>query len=121
MKRSVVLLVCISLLLGCGDDNSPTGSGSLVVTVSGGTTPTYSWPGGGAAIVSVVRTSQPAIQSWGLISITFAITSPVTHGTVPSGQSIIETSDAEKVLTPGVEYIVTVDRESGPASAVFIP
>ena len=122
MKALYILfcIPCFCLLISCGS-KSPISSNSLTVSVSSGTTPTYSWTGGGAAIVSVIRTSQPAVQSWGLVSVTFAITSPVTHGTVPNIQAVVESSESEKVLTPGVEYLVTVDREIGPASAVFIP
>ncbi|MBZ0267308.1 hypothetical protein K8I85_04085 [bacterium] len=109
------------LLAGCGDDGddgmtgttgNTGGTGNIAVTVGGGTTPTYSWAGGGVFSVTVVRTADPVTPVWGIVTPgADNITSPATHGTVPAGA--VTTAMTENALTAGVEYRVTVSRING--------
>lgn len=97
---------------GCSSDStSPEGQGGSAfdVTVSGGVTPTYGWPGGTAHSVSVVRVSAPGTIVWGVAHLQQALPSPVTHGTVPTGA--LPTMTSESRLTAGVRYRVSVTRQ----------
>jgi len=102
-------------MAACTDDLSgPEDSGGdFSIDVGSGTTPLYSWSAGGAFSIDVVRTSNQAQVVW---RITDAIeprniASPVRHGTVPSGA--VESSALERVLTPGVQYRVTIKLDNG--------
>gem|GEM_PF-1424424 len=91
-----------------GGNEGGEGSGNqFTVTVSSGVNPTYSWNGGSAFSVSVVRTSAQTTIVWNVTDpLNNNIESPVTHGTVPAGA--LETFSVEKTLTAGVEYRVSV-------------
>jgi hypothetical protein len=107
------------MLISCGDDStSPDGGGgggglTLAVSVSSGTKPTYTWPGGGAAhSVSVMRVSAPTTIVWGIAApMSQAITSPVVHGTIPAGA--LPSANTEPTLTAGVAYRVSVTLGTG--------
>lgn len=114
------LLMLVLLFAGCSnDDSNPTnpgtGSNAIAITVGTGTSPQYSWSGGNVYSISIVRTSNPNTIVWGLASPgQNAIASPVKHGTGASMTSmIIETGTAERVLTAGVQYRVSVTRLDG--------
>jgi hypothetical protein len=96
---------------------------SFTVTVGQGTTPQYSWNAGGAFIVYVERVSNPNVHVWEVMcsgTTTYCIPSPLTHGTVPTGTTLM--SNTEPVLTPGVQYLVGVYRMSaGTGFATFTP
>lgn len=133
MKRFRTLIVASALAfmvaLGCEDGNPLGGGGGggsdFGVTVSTGTTPSYTWSVGDAFSLSVVRTADPATPVWGISSPgQELISSPVTHGTVPAPGvgSIFETAVAEQTLAAGVEYRVSITRLNGQTGFVeFIP
>ena len=95
--------------LGTGGDNA---GGDFDVSVSSGTTPEYSWPGGPAVSVTVVRASNQTQFVWAVSSPTLRnISSPLQHGDVPQGA--IELSDLETTLTAGVRYRVAISLADG--------
>lgn len=117
---ALMVLSAAAVLYSCEDN--PLGSGgsgsAFTITVGTGTTPTYTWSAGNAFSVTVVRTTAPGTNVWGISSPGQAlIASPVTHGTVPSAGSgtvgIIETAATEQTLTAGVAYRVTITRLNG--------
>jgi hypothetical protein len=95
------------------DDDNNQDDNAFVVSASAGTTPTYTWEGGDAHSVSVVRADNPANIVWAVafLGITDGIESGVVHGEVPAGS--VEGIRNEAVLTPGVEYRVSVARDNG--------
>ena len=131
-----LLTICVALLLAialaaCGSTNTgllppdwnnlPDNGGNnngggnnsgneIAITVSNlGPTPTFTWSGGGGQSLAVVRTSSPGVPVWVIATPgRDGVTSPVAHGTVPSGA--VEGMATERSLTPGVEYRVTVAR-----------
>jgi hypothetical protein len=113
MRRPCTLIVAALAitLASCTDDllTGPGNSGGdFSITVGGGTTPQYSWSAGPAFSIDVVRTSNQTQVVWRITDPTDPrnISSPVRHGTVPAGA--IESSASERVLTPGVQYRVTI-------------
>lgn len=122
LKKATVLagLLAIGLtLVGCDDsDDGGTlgggsgGSPSITISVSGGTTPQYTWSDGDVFSLSVVRTSDPTTIVWGLATPgSDGVVSGATHGTTPTG--VVPTvlpGDEEPTLTPGVEYRVSASR-----------
>jgi hypothetical protein len=112
MRRTgkLVALVATITVFGCTDlplDTDGGSGGDFDISVGSGTQPSYSWPGGPATGVEVVRTSNQTLIVWGVNSPSAQnIASPVRHGTVPSGA--FELSTRERTLAPGVEYRVVV-------------
>jgi hypothetical protein len=108
--RTLVALAATFATLSCTDLPLDAGGGSggdFDITVGSGTQPVYSWPGGPATGVEVVRTSNQTVIVWGLSSPSAQnISSGVRHGNVPSGS--IELSARERTLAAGVEYRVVV-------------
>ncbi len=101
---------------GIDVSNINIGSNSgISITVGSGLTPTYSWTGGDAMSVSVMRTSDPATLVWGITTpANDGISSPAIHGQVPAAAA--QTATTEVVLTDGVEYRVSVVRITGGGS-----
>ena len=98
MPRSVRRLVMLGLvalaLIACQDSGVSTGgliggkrpANSFIVVVGPGAEPRFSWTGGQAYSVSVVRTSDPTTVIWGIATPDRdGISSGVTHGTVQQG------------------------------------
>jgi hypothetical protein len=111
MKRVLSTVLLAFAVAACGDDGTgPDGSGGseFDITISSGTKPTYTWPGGNAFSVSVVRVSAPGTIVWGMANPAMTITSPVTHGTVSGGGLV--TASTEPTLTAGVNYRVSITR-----------
>lgn len=108
--RMVLALGAAFAALSCTDLPLDTGGGAggdFDIGVGSGTQPVYSWPGGGAFEVTVVRTSNQTVAVWSIVSPSAQnIASGVRHGTVPGGS--IELSTRERTLSPGVEYRVIV-------------
>jgi hypothetical protein len=104
------------MLTSCSEETSDPvspggGSSASTITIGSGTKPVYTWTGGNVFSISIVRTAAPTIIVWGLSSPgQNGIASPVTHGSGASGTTIIETATAEKTLTAGVPYRVTITR-----------
>ena|SRR5688572_27784831 len=111
MKRFLSLALLALTVAACGDDGTgPDGEGGseFDITISGGTKPTYTWPGGPAFSVSVVRVSAPGTIVWGMATPAMTIPSPVTHGNVSGGGLV--TASTETTLTAGVNYRVAITR-----------
>ena len=111
MKRLLSLAVLTLTVAACGDspsDTNNTGS-QFDITIGSGTKPTYTWSGGTAQSVSVVRVSAPGTIVWGVASTSMTIPSPVTHGTTPGGGALV-TASTEATLTAGVAYRVSIAR-----------
>lgn len=112
-RRAARLGLALLLVGGCSSDaTSPGGAqggSAFDVTVSGGVTPTYAWPGGTAHSVSIMRVSAPTVIVWGVAHVQQALPSPVTHG-VASGGALV-TASTEARLTAGVRYRVAVTRQ----------
>jgi hypothetical protein len=114
-RRGLVFIVAAAVAgaAGCSSDatapDGQEGGSAFDVAVSGGVTPTYSWPGGTAHSVSVVRVSAPGTIVWGVAHLQQALPSPVTHGTVSGGA--LPTMTTEARLTAGVRYRVSVTRQ----------
>jgi hypothetical protein len=108
--RPFVLLAAAFTVFGCTDlplDIDGGSGGDFDISVGSGTQPSYSWAGGPALEVSVTRTANQTQLVWGVNSPSAQnISSPVRHGTVPSGA--IELSTRERTLAAGVQYRVTV-------------
>jgi hypothetical protein len=110
-SRTIMLTLALALALaGCTDDitGGDNGSGGdFAITVGSGATPTYTWASGPAFSIDVVRTSNETVVVWRVADPNNrAIQSPARHGTVPQGA--IELVGIERVLTPGVQYRVTI-------------
>lgn len=118
MRRPQTLIVAaLAITLASCTDDLFTGPGSsggdFSISVGSGTTPQYSWSAGEAFSIDVVRTSNQTQVVWRITDPTQPrIGSPVRHGTVPSGA--IESGSGpggtaiERVLTPGIQYRVTI-------------
>jgi hypothetical protein len=119
--RSVFALVIgllPALTVGCGgggESGGPNGNtndegGTIEVTVTGGTAPTYSWDGG-PAISVIVQRDESTGEVWGVTSSVpgeNVITSPLEHGTVPA--DCVQVGEGVLELTEGVRYMVVVTR-----------
>ncbi|MCI0435019.1 MAG: hypothetical protein L0271_15475 [Gemmatimonadetes bacterium] len=102
-------------LTGCTDDilDGIGGSGGdFSITIGAGTTPLYSWAGGPALSLDVVRSANQSVIIWRIANPnTRDIASPVRHGTVPAGA--LESVARERTLTQGIEYRVTITLADG--------
>jgi hypothetical protein len=93
-------------------DDSGTG-GTIRVQVGRGTTPPYSWEGGGIVGLQVFRVTGILTPVWAVVASkdTDGIASPVIHGSPPPGT--VESVALEKSLTAGASYRVMVFRTNG--------
>jgi hypothetical protein len=107
MIAAAVMLSCTDLPL---DEDGGSG-GDFDIGISSGTTPSYSWSAGTAFEVSVVRTANQTVLVWGVASPAQNVSSPVRHGTTPSGA--IQLANREPALSPGTQYRVTVKLANG--------
>ena len=112
IARAMRLIAAAALVGGCSSDAStePDGQGGSAfdVTISSGVTPTYTWPGGSAHSVSVMRVSAPGTIVWGVANPVQGVGAPVTHGVVAAGA--LPTMTTEARLTAGVRYRVSITR-----------
>jgi hypothetical protein len=116
------------VVLGCSNDAIPGPKprvSEFQVDVTTGVTPEYSWSVGPAASLRVVRGDNFAEVAWIIVSKNSSgnpvngISSPVTHGTVPTGAEL--DNNDEPQLEPGVAYEVTVAKADGTAGfTVFL-
>ncbi len=115
LPRVLCLVVLPALLLtACTDlmDALNGSGGDFSITVGGSMQPNYTWTTGAAFSVDVVRTSNETVVVWRVADPNNQnIQSPVTQGVVPSGA--LETASAERVLTAGVQYRVTIHLADG--------
>lgn len=112
-RRHFLLVAALAVTSACGSDSSTGNSNNdesqFDITIGAGRNPTYSWSGGLAFSVSVVRVSAPGTIVWGIANTSQTIASPVTHGTNPGGGSLV-TQSTEPTLTSGVAYRVAITR-----------
>jgi hypothetical protein len=113
------------LASGCSHDMATSAEinargGQIVINVSPGTTPEYSWEGNGMMFLSVARLDGDGGVVWevggsggfllkpggrpGLV-----VSPPVQHGVAPEGT--LERVRKETRLTPGARYVVLVVRD----------
>lgn len=111
----LALIATLAIATGCTGDilGGENGSGGdFSISVGSGVTPQYSWSTGPAFSLDVVRTSAQTVVVWRVTSPSDPrMSSPVRHGTVPAGA--LESSAIEKVLTPGVQYRVSIRLVDG--------
>lgn len=112
MRRFAVFALALALA-ACGSDstgpsNSNNDGSQFDVTIGSGTRPTYSWAGGTAFSVSIVRVSAPGTIVWGIATPAMTIPSPVNHGTIPVGA--LQSANTEPTLAAGVRYRVSITR-----------
>ncbi|MGH7573935.1 MAG: hypothetical protein ACREM1_02230 [Longimicrobiales bacterium] len=118
----VLTALGVALTVGaCSDVLAPAGCGgsSFAVNVSltpQRTRPVYSWNEGRAFEIRVSRASDAIFAVWRIAANNpdAGIASPVQHGSVPAGATVVD--DDESTLSTGVRYCLTVrllDGEEG--------
>ena len=104
----------ISVWVGSGEGDSGDGGdggdigpgGQIEINVSEGLTPTFSWTGGNARMLTVMSSGEAGANMWGIMTIAPSdFASPVTYGEVPSGA--IEVFPL-KPLVAGTTYQVMI-------------
>lgn len=137
-SRSAIILLAYLLpplmLTGClglsgGSELIPpeaSGAAPTQIQIGKGTTPRYTWRVGNVSSIFVVRAADPRNPIWGINAQGAAdiISSPVDHGQIAFTDPNLQImSTAELVLTPGVEYRVSITSQGGSKlySASFIP
>ena len=108
--------VLLLLTTGC-DGGNPAGvvlagggNGSLTMTVSGGTTPTFSWTGGRARSLTVQSASGEVFWQIEALSLQEGFASPAQHGATPVGARVVTTA---RPLQPGVVHTATLVSVNG--------
>ncbi len=133
LRRPLGALVCLCTLVpltpGCDGYTPPlTGCAApLVVTVTAGTEPSFSWAGDCALARVMVESAASGVGAWGAISPlgTNALNPPVAYGGTPPGA--IATANMVPQLVSGTTYRVTLQRydDAGAlrsvGSATFVP
>lgn len=113
MKRLLPLVLFAFLpLAACpGSDTLPglEAGGDFDITVSGGTTPTISWPGGNALGMTVLRMNGTQTEQVWMVNQAAqgGFASPVTYGTLPASAQQLAPAVA---LQAGQTYRVNVAR-----------
>lgn len=128
LARRLMVGIGMLAVVGCSNGAIPgpqPKTSDFDVMVGPGANPVYTWSGGGAASLRVVKSDNFAEISWLIITENAAgdpvnnITSPVTHGTAPTGAEV--SVNNEPNLQIGAAYEVTVARADGSAGfAVFV-
>jgi hypothetical protein len=117
MRTSLWAAVSCAMLLGCSSDGTDPGdapaacTGPVTISVSSGTTPSFSWTP--ACSLFFVNVELGATDQWSIISdSTNAIAPPVRYGVVPAGA---EQSTSEVTpLQAGQTYDVNLFYWTGP-------
>ena len=116
MRRNLGLTLAVAAAIataGCGDSAATGlvlgGSGTVVITVSSGTTPTYAWSGGAARRLTVTQSGGGMF--WDISALNQSgFAPPVVHGVVPNSANE-ESNDVP--LVQGTDYRVTVTLIDG--------
>jgi hypothetical protein len=118
---AVFAVLAATACSGSGGMSPDTGGGTVVVSATAGTTPTYTWTGPTAVSVGIARAATPSAWVWRVEStMNRDIASGVTQGVVPPGATA--TATTELVLTAGVKYRATVALIDGTSGSVdFTP
>ena len=110
---SVVAAAC-SDPAGTDNSNAPPCTGSVSITVSSGTTPTFAWTPVCKVFFLNVEATGGADQ-WGVITdSTNGLAPPITYGNVPAGAQLNSSGTAS--LASGTPYTVYLFRWTGPGA-----
>jgi hypothetical protein len=119
MRRSSLVVVSCAMMLACSSDaTSPGGAapvctGTVAITVSPGTSPTFNWTP--ACRLFFVNVELGATDQWSIISdSTNAIAPPVQYGVVPAGAQ--QSSSEVTPLQAGQTYDVNLFYWTGPGA-----
>jgi hypothetical protein len=123
MNHQAFLMLAIATVMGCGGSSDVTGpefigpcTGNVTVSVSGSTTPTFTWTPACRVIGLLVELE--AADQWFLEATGDGFASGVHYGTVPAGATAQESA---KPLVSGTTYEVILFRgtsESGAIAAI---
>ena len=130
LPRITALVVCVLSTVSCGSADAiagvnPSGlieTGDFAITISGGTTPTFSWPGGNAIAIFVQAFPNGNSPSWsvGANNIGAGFASPTAYSSVPAGSELLVSPTLP--LQKGVHYLATVLRvDQRSAQKEFVP
>jgi hypothetical protein len=109
--------ILLLVMFGCKKDDpvsstSNVFSGTVDISVSTGTTPTFNWSPSVSLFLLLVELDSSGADQWSVISdSTNAISPPVTYGVVPPGARQPHSPNA---LTLGVAYKVILFQWTGP-------
>ena len=115
-RRALALLALVTVGGGCGGDGG-TGPDDIPqcmrsvesVSVSSGTTPTFSWQPRCRMAALIVHRADETETTW-FISSGWAIAPGIRYGSPPAGAEVLV---AAKPLVPGVEYVVAIMPPAG--------
>ncbi len=110
VSLSVVAAAC-SDPVGTDNSNAPPCTGSVSITVSSGTTPTFAWTPVCKVFLLLVEATGGADQ-WSVITdSTNGLAPPITYGNVPAGARLNSETPS---LASGTPYTVYLFRWTGP-------
>ena len=117
--KSSILFICIIIFLSCSDDDSATNpeeipdcTGDVEISVSSGTTPTFSWTPECKIFFLLVEPAESGTDLWSIITEGSNSISPgVKYGEVPEGAQ--ERFGAVELVV-GNQYKVVLYRYTGP-------
>lgn len=118
MRTSSLTVLSCAMLLACSSDgtnpsDAPVCTGPVTITVSSGTSPSFSWTP--ACRLFFVNVELGATDQWSIISdSTNAIAPPVRYGVVPAGAQ--QSSSEVTPLQGGETYDVNLFYWSGPGA-----
>ena len=128
----VAALIAIYLMgtTSCGGGDSIAGltasglieTGDFAITIGGGTTPTFSWPGGNAIAISVQAFPNGNSPSWsvGANNVGTGFASPTAYASVPTGSATLVSPTLP--LQKGAHDLATILRvDQRSAQKEFIP
>lgn len=133
--RQLLALALMLTTVACGRDSAGLGDSGefpsdFEISVSSGTSPTISWPGGAAAGFSVDDISgrtltQASVWSFSAVNANTGFASPVKYGTVPQGYRcgiLDDPCPAARPLERGIRYMIMVFRVDGQIGVkIFTP
>jgi hypothetical protein len=116
LARPVALLCLLGSGVHCSDDTAPSSlpecTGPVTLSVTTGTTPTFSWVPRCQLFFVIVEPAESGSDLWSIITRSEnTLAPPVTYGEVPAGA---EETDPPVPLEAGTAYKVAVARWTGP-------
>ena len=119
MRTSVLAALSCAMLMGCSSDGTDPGdappacTGPVTISVSSGTSPSFSWTP--ACSLFFVNVELGPTDQWSVISdSTNAIAPPVQYGVVPAGAQ--QSTSEVAPLQAGQTYDVNLFYWSGPGA-----
>lgn len=125
--RFCTILIAVS---ACGGSSDPSNGSAFTITISSGTTPTFSWPTGVAPVIDLVVSESGGTQRYMWAIRGAAIPPPVVYGTLPPNtgngfQCFPSTNPCAGNAAPlqqGASYTITVFRQDGDeVRKTFVP